>query len=151
MKNNLWDTFVCFTIDEENWREPAKQQRRGAGGGFQWDVSLYFYFLSELTEDMLLFNLIFKPVNSFKIIHFVHSEQKLTLLVVPGWLHILTLIISFLYLAFINTNVLRFLCHFAVCSGKFWHFSILERFEIKGWQNDDLLSMTIIILNTPTF
>ena len=31
-----------------------------------------------------------------------------------------------------------------MCRGIFWHFRILERFEIKGWQDDECLSMYII-------
>ena len=40
------------------------------------------------------------------------------------------------------TNMLRFLCH---CTGYVVaNFSILEIFEIKGWQNDEYLSMYMI-------
>ena len=60
------------------------------------DVSLYF--LSELSLSyMLLF--IFKPVILLKILHFYLildiQKKKLILLVIPGLLHILTLIIIF--------------------------------------------------------
>ena len=60
------------------------------------DASLYF--LSELSLSyMLLF--IFKPVILLKILHFYLilyiQKKKLILLVIPGLLHILTLIIIF--------------------------------------------------------
>ena len=60
------------------------------------DVSLYF--LSELSLSyMLLF--IFKPVILLKILHFYLilyiQKKKVILLVIPGLLHILTLIIIF--------------------------------------------------------
>ena len=60
------------------------------------DVSLYF--LSELSLSyMLLF--IFKPVVLLKILHFYLifyiQKKKVILLVIPGLLHILTLIIIF--------------------------------------------------------
>ena len=42
-------------------------------------------------------------------------------------------------------NILSFLCYFEVCSGIFWHIIItLERFELKGWQNNERLNMYII-------
>ena len=28
-----WNSFVCFTVDKENGREPAKQQRKGINAG----------------------------------------------------------------------------------------------------------------------
>ena len=54
---------------------------------------------------------------------FVHSEKKVILLVIPGLLHIFTLIIIFTKRFFFNklTNILSFLCYFVVCSGIFWH------------------------------
>ena len=60
------------------------------------DVSLYF--LSELSLSyMILF--IFKPVILLKILHFYLilyiQKKKVILLVIPGLLHILTLIIIF--------------------------------------------------------
>ena len=45
---------------------------------------------------------------------------------------------------YIPYNILRFLCHFVVCSGVFWHFRISERHEIKGWKNDKCLSMYVL-------
>ena len=50
----------------------------------------------------------------------VHSEKKLTLLLIPGLLLILTLIIIFTKRFLILLNILRFLCNFGVCSGIFW-------------------------------
>ena len=41
-------------------------------------------------------------------------------------------------------NILSFLCNFEVCSGIFWHIITLERFELKGWQNNERLNMYII-------
>ena len=45
---------------------------------------------------------------------------------------------------YIPYNIPRFLCHFVVCSGVFWHFRISERHEIKGWKNDKCLSMYVL-------
>ena len=40
-----WNSFVCFTVDKENGREPAKQQRKGKN---RTRRKLLLYFLSEL-------------------------------------------------------------------------------------------------------
>ena len=91
------------------------------------DVSLYF--LSELSLSyMLLF--IFKPVVLLKILHFYLifyiQKKKVILLVIPGLLHIRYPHYNF-YQAFFNklTNILRFLCHFVVCSDIFWHSQVV--------------------------
>ena len=41
-------------------------------------------------------------------------------------------------------NILSFLCNFEACSGIFWHIITFERFELKGWQNNERLNMYII-------
>ena len=91
---------------------------------------------------MLLF--IFKPVILDKIVHFNCTFWKKFNIVIPGLLHPYPHYIF--YQAFFNklTRIFRFLCHFAVCRGIFWHFRIVETFEIKGWQNDEYLNMYII-------
>ena len=40
-----WNSFVCFTVDEENCGEPANQQRKGKN---RTRRKLKLYFLSEL-------------------------------------------------------------------------------------------------------
>ena len=55
---------------------------------------------------------------------FVHSEKKLNI-TYDSWITSYPYPHNF-YQAFFNTNVLRFLCHFAARSGIFWHFRILE-------------------------
>ena len=37
LRNWSWIVFVCFTVDEENCGEPAKQQQKGKT---EWDISL---------------------------------------------------------------------------------------------------------------
>ena len=98
-------------------------------------TKLQLYFLSEIF--FLLF--IFKLASLLKFIHFSDfkfrkKKHLLTLLVFPGLPHILTLIIDF-----IKRYVVIFL---GLSSGKAF-ISILERFEIKGWQNDECLSIHI--------
>ena len=69
---------------------------------------------------MLLF--IFKAVILLKISFLiVHSEKKLKLLLIPGLIH--------------------FLCQFGMCSGIFGQIITLEKFQLKGWQNDEYLNM----------
>ena len=63
--------FLYFTIDEENWGEPAKQQRKGKT---ERDVSLYLYFLTDISLYLLLFK--FKLVILLKIIHFSSCIPK---------------------------------------------------------------------------
>ena len=65
------------------------------------------------------------------------SETFLSCLILLKFIH---------FQLYITYNILRFLCHFVVCSGVFWHFRISERHEIKGWKNDKCLSM--YVLNT---
>ena len=91
-----------------------------------------------------MFLFIFKQVILDKIVHFNCTFWKKFNIVIAGLLHPYPHYIF--YQAFFNklTRILRFLYHFAVCSGIFWHFRILERFEIKGWQNDECLNMYII-------
>ena len=69
-------------------------------------------------------------------LHFL-SEIFLSCLILLKFIH---------FQLYIPNNILRFLCHFVVCSGVFWHFRISERHEIKGWKNDRCLSM--YVLNT---
>ena len=65
----------------------------------------------------------FKPAILLKFIHFqvCFDNKQLRLHVVLGLPHILTLIIL-LTSTFTNKLIPRFRCHFAVCSGEFWHF-----------------------------
>lgn len=67
----------------------------------------------------------FTKIHSFSI---VHSEQKVKLLVIPGLPDILTLIMIFTKLFFIDYYALFSLS----CQGtEVANFSILERFEMK--------------------
>ena len=52
-----WNSFVCFTVDKENGREPAKQQRKGKNRTRR----KLLCFLSELLCLSLKLKLILKP------------------------------------------------------------------------------------------
>ena len=83
-----WNSFVCFTVDKENGREPAKQQRKGKNK---------MCFLSELLCLSFKLKLILKPAILLKFTHFqLRIENKqLRLLIVLGLSHILTFIYVF--------------------------------------------------------
>ena len=87
-----WTSFVCFTVDKENGRQPAKQQRKGINRARR---KLLMCFLSELL--CLSFKLKLKPAILLKFTHFqLYIENKqLRLLIVLGLPHILTVIYVF--------------------------------------------------------
>ena len=92
------DSFVCFTVNEKNCREPAEQQRKGKT---ERRRKLKLCFLSKLI--CLLF--IFKPAILLKL-KFINFQlciqnKQLRLLVVLGLPHVLILII---FLTNISTN-----------------------------------------------
>ena len=90
-----WNSFVCFTIDKENGREPAKQQRKGKN---RTRSKLLLCFLSELfCLSFKLINLILRPAILLKFTHFqlCIENKQLRLLIVLGLPHILTVIYVF--------------------------------------------------------
>ena len=108
-----WNSFVCFTVDKENGREPAKQQRKGKN---RTRRKLLFCFLSELLCLSFKFKLILKPAILLKFTHFqlcIESKQ-LRLLIVLGLPHILTVIYVFNKTFLLKKLILRFRCHFTV-------------------------------------
>ena len=86
-----WNSFVCFTVDKENGREPAKQQRKGIN---RTRRKLLLCFLSELLCLSFKLKLILKPAILLKFTHFqlCIENKQLRLLVVLGLPHILTII-----------------------------------------------------------
>ena len=62
-----WNSFVCFTVDKENGREPAKQQRKGKN---RTRRKLLLCFLSELLCFSFKLKLILKPAILLKFTHF---------------------------------------------------------------------------------
>ena len=92
------NSFVYFTVDKENGREPAKQQRKGKN---RTRRKLLFCFLSKLLclSFILSFKLklILKPAILLKFTHFqlCIENKQLRLLIVLGLPHILTVIYVF--------------------------------------------------------
>ena len=99
-----WNSFVCFTVDKENCKGPAKQPQKS---------SIY------------MCKLILKLAILLKITHFqlYIQNKQLRLLVVLGLPHILT-VINFMFLRNVSTKklILCFHCYFVLCSSKFKHF-----------------------------
>ena len=63
-----WNSFVYFSVDEQNCSKPAKQQRKGKT---ERDASLRFAFYRNYFAFYLLkIRLIFKSAISLKFIHF---------------------------------------------------------------------------------
>ena len=62
-----WNSFVCFTVDKENGRESAKQQRKGKN---RTRRKLLLCFLSELLCLSFKLKLILKPAILLKFTHF---------------------------------------------------------------------------------
>ena len=73
--------FVCFTVDKENGREPAKQQRKGKN---RTRRKLFLCFLSELLCLSFKLKLILKPDILLKFTHFqlCIENKQLRLLIV---------------------------------------------------------------------
>ena len=89
-----WNSFVCFTVDKENGREPAKQQRKGKN---RTRRKLLLCFLSELLCLSFKLKLILKPAILLKFTHFqlcIENNQS-RLVIVLGLPHILTVIYVF--------------------------------------------------------
>ena len=86
-----WNNFVCFTVDKENGREPAKQQRKGIN---RTRRKLLLCFLSELLCLSFKLTLILKLAILLKFTHFqlCIENKQLRLLIVLGLPHILTVI-----------------------------------------------------------
>ena len=89
-----WNSFVCFTVDKENGREPAKQQWKGIN---RTRRKLLLCFLSELLCLSFKLKLILKPAILLKFTHFqlCIENKQLRLLIVLGLPHILTVIYVF--------------------------------------------------------
>ena len=62
-----WNSFVCFTVDKENGREPVKQQRKGIN---RTRRKLLLCFLSWLLCLSFKLKLILKPAILLKFAHF---------------------------------------------------------------------------------
>ena len=107
-----WNSFVCFTVDKENGREPPKEQRKGKN---RTRRKLLLCFLSELLCLSFKLKLILKPSILLKFTHFqlCIEKKQLRLLIVLGYLISLP---SFTFLTNVFTKllILRFRCHFAV-------------------------------------
>ena len=80
-----WNSFICFTVDKESGREPAKQQRKGKN---RTRLKLCLSFKLQL---------ILKPAILLKFTHFqlCIENKQLRLLIVLGLPHILTVIYVF--------------------------------------------------------
>ena len=108
-----WNSFVCFTVDKENSREPAKQQRKGIN---RTRRKLLLCFLSELLCLSFKLKLILKPAILLKFTHFqlCIENKQLRLLIVLGLNLISSPSFMFLTNVFTKKLILRFRCHFAV-------------------------------------
>ena len=89
-----WNSFVCFTVDKENGRQPAKQQRQGIN---RTRRKLLLCFFSELLCLSFKLKLILKPAIVLKFTHFqlCIENKQLRLLIVLGLPHILNVIYFF--------------------------------------------------------
>ena len=89
-----WNSFICFTVDKDNGREPAKQQRKGIN---RTRRKLSMCFLSELLCLSFKLKFILKPAILLKFTHFqlCIENKQLRLLIVLGLPHIVTVIYVF--------------------------------------------------------
>ena len=80
-----WNSFVCFTVDKENGREPAKQQRKGKN---RTRRKLLWCFLSQLICLSFKLKLILKPAILLKFTHFqlCIENKQIRLLIFLGYL-----------------------------------------------------------------
>ena len=125
-----WNSSVCFTVDKENGREPAKQQRKGIS---RTRRKLLLCFLSELLCLMFSFKLklILKPAILLKFTHFqlCFENKQLRFLIVLGLPHILTVIYVFNKRFYWKADTSFSLSFCGKCVVV--NFSIFERFKIK--------------------
>ena len=128
-----WNSFVCFTVDKENGRQPAKQQRKGKNRRRR---KLLLCFLSELLCVHLSLSLywttfISKPAILLKFTHFqlCTENKQLRLLIVLGLPHILTVIYVFNKRFYQKADTSFSLSFCGKCVAA--NFSIFERFKIK--------------------
>ena len=121
-----WNSFVCSTVDKENCREPAKQQRKGKNRKRR---KLLLCFLSELLCLSFKLKLILKPAILPKFTHFqlCIENKQLRLLIVLGLPHILTVIYVFNNKVDTSFSFSLSFCGRCVAA----NFSIFERFKIK--------------------
>ena len=87
-----WNSFVCFTVDKENGREPAKQQRKGKN---RTRRKLLLCFSSELLCVSFKLKLIPAILLKFTQFQLCIENKQLRLLIVLGFPHILTVIYVF--------------------------------------------------------
>ena len=122
-----WNSFVCFTVDKENGREPVKQQRKGIN---RTRRKLLLRFLSELL-CLSFKRLILKPAILLKFAHFqlCIENKQLRLLIVLGLPHILTVINVFNKRFYQKADTSFSLSFCGKCVAA--NFSIFERFKIK--------------------
>ena len=90
-----WNSSVCFTVDKENGREPAKQQRKGKNRTRRKLVVLFVGATLPFISFKL--KLLLKPAILLKFTHFqlCIENKQLRLLVVLGLPHILSVIYVF--------------------------------------------------------
>ena len=89
-----WNSFICFIVDKESGREPAKQQREGEN---RTRSKLLLCFLSELLCLSFKLKLILKQAILLEFTHFqlCIENKQLRLLIVLVLPHILTVIYVF--------------------------------------------------------
>ena len=89
-----WNSFVCFTVDKENGREPVKQQQKGIN---RTRRKLLLCFLSKLLCLSFKLKLLLKSAILLKFTHFqlCIEKKQLRLLIVLGLPHILSVIYVF--------------------------------------------------------
>ena len=123
-----WNSFVCFTVDKENGREPATQQRKGIN---KTRRKLLLCFLSELLCLSFKLKLILKPAILLKFTHFqlCIENKQLRLLIVLGLPHIVTVIYVFSKRFYHKADTSFSLSFCGKCVAA--NFSIFERFKIK--------------------
>ena len=102
-----WNSFVCFTVDKENGREPAKQQQKGKN---RTRRKLLLCFLSELLCLSFKLKLILKPAILLKFTHFqlCIENKQLRLLMVLGLPHILTVI--HVFITVFTKKLIQYIC-----------------------------------------
>ena len=102
-----WNSFVCFTVDKENGREPAKQQRKGKN---RTRRKLLLCFLSELLCLSFQLKLILKPAILLKFTYFqlCIENKQLRLLMVLGLPHILTVV--YVFINVFTKKLIQYIC-----------------------------------------
>ena len=133
--------FVYFTVIEGNCLEPAKQQQKGKNRTRRKifctfnrvDCFVFCYSVRYFLWNLSILNCIFKTKSSdylFFLDYLIYPDP--------------TNFYHNTFLPAVLVRLLCFLCHFAMCSEKFYHLSI---FQDLNWKESGMRNVSVCNVN----